>query len=288
LARINIDDDLESKPEFRVLTRLLGGNDDTARGALVRWFRLAQHAYAHLLPVPKEEIKKHELECVITAGWALPVEGGFRCKGEQKQFGWYRQRVQAGIIRAQASREENGQFRPSKVQRPASGSPAECDSGPASYSSSYSYSKDNTEYTSEESVANAPSEEVVTGGDTKTKDPVLNNTKGFFDAHGLRDMWNSFSPPLPKVIELSDDRKNKIAARLKKYPESDYWRTVIERIVKTPFLIGKSERGWRANIDWLLKPGSPTKVLEGLYDDKSQKNNAAEDWKPEPEEGFYA
>ena len=38
---------------------------------------------------------------------------------------------------------------------------------------------------------------------------------------------------------------------------------------ESAFLTGGNERGWRANIDWLLRPDNFTRVLEGAYDDRA-------------------
>jgi len=45
---------------------------------------------------------------------------------------------------------------------------------------------------------------------------------------------------------------------------------VIKLIPQTPFLRGENKTGWRANIDWLLKPDSVIKALEGQYEGEQQ------------------
>lgn len=49
------------------------------------------------------------------------------------------------------------------------------------------------------------------------------------------------------------------------------WRLVLEKIVASDFLTGrvktkKCQRGYRATPDWFLKEDTPTKVLEGAFD----------------------
>jgi hypothetical protein len=43
------------------------------------------------------------------------------------------------------------------------------------------------------------------------------------------------------------------------------WKTAIDKITTTPFLMGSNGK-WKADIDWLLKPGSVVKIMEGKYD----------------------
>jgi len=45
-------------------------------------------------------------------------------------------------------------------------------------------------------------------------------------------------------------------------------------IPDSPFLLGENDRGWRADIDWFLRPDSVTRILEGKYrTDKPKKKN---------------
>lgn len=47
-------------------------------------------------------------------------------------------------------------------------------------------------------------------------------------AKDVVNVWNAIvTPPIPKVIKLTADRKRKINARLRVYPDLETWRTVI-------------------------------------------------------------
>jgi hypothetical protein len=41
----------------------------------------------------------------------------------------------------------------------------------------------------------------------------------------------------------------------------------VKRIASSAFCTGTNDRGWRATPDWLLRPDTAAKVLEGKYDD---------------------
>ena len=54
------------------------------------------------------------------------------------------------------------------------------------------------------------------------------------------DLWNQVCADLPKVNTLSDSRARKIRLRLEQQ-SIDYWRTVFERMNRTPFLNGEGD-----------------------------------------------
>lgn len=96
MARINVEDDIETKKEFWKLLPFAQGNRDTAMGMLVRFFRIAQKAYGEGRRMTRAELETEDLACMIECGWAVPADDGFRCKGEDDHFAWYRQKVEAG------------------------------------------------------------------------------------------------------------------------------------------------------------------------------------------------
>ena len=138
MARINFEDDVESRDEFRKLVKLLGGDDDRARGMLIRFWRIAQKHWAEYRLVSDLEMESGEVQVLIDSRWALhypdgyteedgtkSLTTGYYAIGSEERFAWYRQKVQAGIKRASAKRDGNGQF--------TSGSPAAHDSAGAAH-----------------------------------------------------------------------------------------------------------------------------------------------------------
>ena len=71
-----------------------------------------------------------------------------------------------------------------------------------------------------------------------------------------------------KVRSLTVPRKAKLR-RLLGNIGSAGWTDVLARARASPFLCGENDRGWRADFDFLLRPATIAKVLEGSYDDKS-------------------
>lgn len=86
--------------------------------------------------------------------------------------------------------------------------------------------------------------------------------------------WNKMAGEagLQKVHKLTSSRERAFKARLKDYTEAEFM-TAIETIPTKSFLIGQNDRGWSANIDWLLRPSTITKISEGQYANKKSSNS---------------
>ena len=89
------------------------------------------------------------------------------------------------------------------------------------------------------------------------------------------DMYNDICISLPKVKTLSDNRKKAIKARLNKYTENEF-REMFLNAEKSDFLKGHNNRNWQANFDWLLKDSNFAKVLDGNYENKTNKTEQQE------------
>lgn len=69
---------------------------------------------------------------------------------------------------------------------------------------------------------------------------------------------------LPQASRMTPDRERKIRARLKDYgPEG--WSRALANVERSKFLTGGNDRGWRANLDFLLQPTSFAKVHDGVH-----------------------
>lgn len=83
--------------------------------------------------------------------------------------------------------------------------------------------------------------------------------------------WNAFAETydLPGVSKATDSRKR---AMKKSGMDVKGFTGVLERVLKSSFLMGKSPRSeahasWKIGFDWIIKEDNYTKVLEGKYDD---------------------
>jgi hypothetical protein len=95
------------------------------------------------------------------------------------------------------------------------------------------------------------------------------------------ELWNQRRGSLPKVMRLTDSRKDKIKSRMAEGITLDMLTQAIDLCLKSPFLRGDNDRGWTATFDWLIENDkNMTKVLEGQYSNngnggmKNGNNNA--------------
>ena len=80
--------------------------------------------------------------------------------------------------------------------------------------------------------------------------------------------YNEACPKLPKAQKLTETRKTAIKARWSEYPDIETFRRVFAKANDSSFLTGKNDRGWTADLDWLMTASKFTRVLEGKYDDR--------------------
>ena len=83
------------------------------------------------------------------------------------------------------------------------------------------------------------------------------------------DLWNEHRGSLSRAESFTEKRKKTSICRLKENPSKEYWMEIIKRISASSFCSGENDRGWKADLDFLLRPDTHIKVLEGKYDNKS-------------------
>lgn len=84
----------------------------------------------------------------------------------------------------------------------------------------------------------------------------------------LVEIWNEHRGVLARIRGVNAARLKKVTLRWPECSEPE-WIETVQRIAKSDFCIGKNDRGWKADFDWLLQPGTRLKVLEGKYDNKT-------------------
>lgn len=93
-------------------------------------------------------------------------------------------------------------------------------------------------------------------------------------AKELIDEYNSICGwKLPKAIHVTEKRKKAIKARLKTYSREEIIK-VFSLANESNFLCGDNDRGWKADIDWLLNENNMIKVLEGRYTNNAKSKNS--------------
>lgn len=82
------------------------------------------------------------------------------------------------------------------------------------------------------------------------------------------DNYNSICKSLPKCTKVTAKRRKDILKILKNYSEEEIIE-VFNNLENSDFCKGKSNSGWKANIDFILREDKFVATLEGRYNNKS-------------------
>lgn len=82
----------------------------------------------------------------------------------------------------------------------------------------------------------------------------------------LANAWNAMALKggIPQIKVMTDKRKEQAGARIREHG-IDVMLKAVESIPAAPFLTGQNDRGWKADIEFLLQPSSCLKLIEGSY-----------------------
>jgi hypothetical protein len=86
-------------------------------------------------------------------------------------------------------------------------------------------------------------------------------------------LWNEMASVTKAVdgrfigqcYKLGGERLTLLLARIREYPTEVEWMKILSIITKRKFLLGHNDRKWVVGFDWLMKPLSIAKILEGKY-----------------------
>ena len=233
MARINIEESIFKDIRFSELVLKLGGQQN-ALGALVWAWIIAQPYWVlNQRGIPKPEWQKQKVRPeLLEVGLALDDGEFYYVCGSKENFSWL---IQAKI---------NGKSGGLKSRRKKVSDPIATLEQPLSQPNPLTLSLSLIQ--KEERVERA------------------------IALPSLAIIWNQNRGPLPEIKGCSKSRDSLAKRRWKENPRELYWIEIIKRIVASDFCMGKNERGWKANFDFLMRPDTQYKVLEGQYDNKNK------------------
>jgi len=118
---------------------------------------------------------------------------------------------------------------------------------------------------------NATDTDTDTDTDTK-KERVLSDFDEIVIAIKL---WNDLCKKigLSQCQKITAARKAATRARLKDCNGIEGWKAMLGIVESNPFFHGDNDRGWKANIDFVLKEGKFAKIMEGSYNHQKGNGN---------------
>lgn len=266
MPRLNIEDGILADPRFQMLVRRLDGDLERALGRVVRlWWSAQKHWGNGRRPIPLDEFHFGGFDHIVDSGMAEVKEDGVYVRGARDQFEWLAARSDAARLAGQASAEarraKNGSAIPTGARN-----------------------RTTTERRpNDRSVA---TERPPNDDRTSPNPHTLSLSLTHEDSHAvsspsaptprqLADVWNDEAKgAMVKVAEVKAGTKrfNSAKARLQDEPDLDLWRTRIRKLAGLPWVRGETpgrngNKPWRGNFDWLIRPDTRTKIIEGAYDD---------------------
>lgn len=91
--------------------------------------------------------------------------------------------------------------------------------------------------------------------------------------------WNAH-PELPKIKCLSPGRLKHLRQRRADPFWAANFDAALAKVLASDFLMGTNDRGWKADFDWLLRPDSIAKIMEGKYDNRKPEKMTPENFWP--------
>lgn len=82
----------------------------------------------------------------------------------------------------------------------------------------------------------------------------------------IMKLYHEILPELPRVMDWTAERQKLLRARWKERPERQslaWWEAYFKSVRTQGFLMGKGDKGWVADLEWLLRPKFMPRVLEG-------------------------
>lgn len=106
-----------------------------------------------------------------------------------------------------------------------------------------------------------------------TSKPIRTGTALGGAAQEFVEVWNGCLA-LPRILSMRG-REKILLPFLDDQWSAENYREGIKLMAASPFLMGKNDRGWKASVEWFLRPGSLAKILEGKYDRSAKPTTAA-------------
>lgn len=96
------------------------------------------------------------------------------------------------------------------------------------------------------------------------------------------EAWNSIKS-FSTCRTVTDSRIKALRTRLKDSFWRENWRAALRRVSGNSFLSGKNDRGWKATVEWFLKPDTVAQIMEGQCDNWGENNKSSKpESKPQP------
>lgn len=186
---------------------------------------------------------------------------------EERSDGWYNSRVDEELQK----RNEISGKRADAARKRHANAPAKGDANAPANAPANAYTSTSTSTYKEERPKGLLSPE--------TTEP--DQERLAFDAYNVsakRVGW-------PLAQTLNKARRSSLKARLAECGGPDGWLIALGKAEASPHLCGQNDRGWRADLDFLLQQKSFVKLMEGSYDPRQRNHQQNPGHRPGQQNG---
>ena len=143
-----------------------------------------------------------------------------------------------------------------------------------------SNNQENTHKTTTDTLVTSSDDDASSAIKTKK----IRSTKPKAPVTDIYDAYNEvLGDKLPKALILTDARKRDIAARWNELLNTEHkgklrysgiedglhwWKRLFAKVTLNPHWVGENDRGWRADLDWIINKKNFVKVLEYVPNNK--------------------
>jgi hypothetical protein len=90
----------------------------------------------------------------------------------------------------------------------------------------------------------------------------------------IMNEFNTRCTKQPHVLNIKGARQKHVKSCWKENPTLDYFINLFDEVNRSVFLNGGNSNAWLAGFDWIIKPTSRQKILEGNYKNKPKPENS--------------
>lgn len=119
-------------------------------------------------------------------------------------------------------------------------------------------------------TTNHKPKEYLSSGDDLLGDPDQQKGPPPTPHRQIIDLYHEILPELPRVVSATwpgSVREKNLASRwkqLKAHQSLDFWAAFFEGVKRSPFHLGDNDRGWKANLGWLVERRNFDKIIERI------------------------
>jgi hypothetical protein len=93
--------------------------------------------------------------------------------------------------------------------------------------------------------------------------------------------WNMIAN-VSRCSVVTNKRRQTVQSRMQDEFWRTNWREAMQKVSGSAFCTGTNDRGWKATIDWFLRPDTVPRVMEGQFDANGSANTGKDVWRVPP------